>query len=353
MKLTAFIDGRGIDGLGIFYRCLRLGARKHTPHGNLANLLLEQWPWLGEYEPPSIPASASSFHPPQVLISNPTFPPSSQPTASFHYHPPTPPSSPHGSQIGMSHVQAAYDQLVRSVCFELATRGISLERFKAALQRSLYPMASTLITNLPEFPHLPAVFHFLQEKQLCHATDVDLLLYILHEALQERDLYEMVLAYWRQIEHLPIACQQFQFKQATLLSTDFLFMMTTHPSHTITVQDVRRMKEFLAEAFHLPRHLFWFSGYQPGSIVLTWQFFASYHDKLQCFLEDSSKMAACEPSIASVCIQNGSEILRKDVSSILPTPTSLSTEDDETLVSSSSSFSFPKHSPHSPVPVVG
>ena len=82
-----------------------------------------------------------------------------------------------------------------------------------------------------------------------------------------------------------------------------------------------------------------------------WSWLREY-EPLQCFLEDASKMAACEPSIASVCIQHGSEILRKDVSNILPTPASLSTKDDETLVSYSSS-TFPEHSPHPPVLVTG
>lgn len=390
-SLPLTINGKGVAGLGRFYRCLRVATAKHARHGELANLMLQRWPWLAEFEPSSFNPQVSSFgpscypssqtatlphyqgaslphslsmqdvalphHPPQtatyphhspaqaetlphhVPSQTATLPHHPPQTVTFPHHPPSWNVTSESRPLAEHQVKGAYDQLIRIICSHLMERGVTVEQFSSALKYSLYPCVSSLTTNLPHFSSLLSIFEFLQEKGLCHATDVDLLLHILRESLQEMDLYEEVLAYWRRIEHLPIACQHFQFMQATLISTDYLHMMTVHPSQTLTLRDVRRMKEFLADSFNILRHLFWFTGYQPGSVVLVWQFFESSWDKLQCHLEDVSKMALFEPKIASVCIRKDSKVLlRINVSGGLPAVKTLSHDDDDSEVTSSSSL---------------
>ena len=79
----------------------------------------------------------------------------------------------------------------------------------------------------------------------------ELLHRLLHNSLQQIDLYEEVLSYWRRIDHIQINCSECRFMQATVTSTEFLYMMAHHPSLTIAVRDVRRMKEFLADHLNL------------------------------------------------------------------------------------------------------
>ena len=78
--------------------------------------------------------------------------------------------------------------------------------------------------------------------------------------------------------------------QATVTSTEFLYMMAHHPSLTIAVRDVRRMKEFLADHLNLPRHVFWFCGSRVGSLITVWQFSGSYSKELQRFLDNTSAL---------------------------------------------------------------
>ena len=48
-ELTAYICGKGDDGLMRFYRCLRTTAATHVGHGRLADSMLQHWPWLSQY----------------------------------------------------------------------------------------------------------------------------------------------------------------------------------------------------------------------------------------------------------------------------------------------------------------
>ena len=295
MDLTTYIANKGDDGLAGFYCCLRSTAETHMRHRLLADRMLQIWPRLSQLQlqDPFRPASSNvvSQIASQVPVSS--FPQSSTKSSTY---PPT--------QEGQ--IQHAYKCLIGTVCQFLSDRGICAENFIGAVNQSLYPLANSLTVNFPHFSELQAIFKYLEEQKVCHALDVDLLLHVLKESLHQEDLYEEVLAYWRRIEHLSINCHECRFRQATLISTDFLFMMTHHPSLAITVRDVRKMKQFYANNFSLPRHLFWFCGSQTGSLVLVWKLSETYSDKLQCFLENKSNFESFRLCVSSVCVKKGS-----------------------------------------------
>ena len=331
MELTTFIANKGDDGLASglagFYCCLRSTAEVHRRHQLLADRMLQIWPWLSQLplqDPlPAASSSVDSRIASQVPVSS--FLPSS-----------TMSSTHHSTQEGR--IQNEYKGLIRTVCRCLSERGIRAESFIGAVNRSLYPLANSLTVNFPHFSELQAIFKYLEERKVCHALDVDFLLHVLKESLQQEDLYEEVLSYWRRIEDLSINCQECRFRQATLISTDFLVMMTHHPSLDITVRDVRRMKEFYANNFSLPRHLFWFCGSQTGSLVLVWKLSETYSDKLQCFLEDKSNFKAVQPCVSLVCVKKGSTTIGKIyLSDTCSSSSVLSLVSDESEVSSTTS----------------
>ena len=325
MDLTTYIASKGDDGLAGFYCCLRSTVETHSPHQLLADRMLQMWPWLGQLQLQDNPASSNVDSQPASQFPVQSFPQSSTKSSTY---PPT--------QEGQ--IQHAYKCLISTVCQCLFDRRIYAESFIGAVNQSLYPLANSFTVNFPHFSELQAIFQFLEERKLCHALDVDLLLHVLKELLQQEDLYEEVLAYWRQIEHLSINCQECRFRQATLISNDFLFMMTHHPSLAITVRDVRRMKEFYADNFSLPRHLFWFCGSQIGSLVLVWILSEIYSDKLQCFLEDKSIFESVQPCISFVCVKKGLRTIGEiDLSNICSSSPVSPLVSDESEVSSSSS----------------
>ena len=296
MDLTTYIANKGDDGLAGFYCCLRSTAETHMRHRILANRMRQIWPWLSQLQLQD-PLSASSNVVSQIASQFPV----RQSSTMSSTHPST--------QEGR--IQNEYNCLIGTVCRCLSDRGINAESFIGAVNQSLYPLANSFTVNFPHSSELQEIFQFLEEHKICHALDVDLLLHVLKESLQQEDLYEEVLAYWRRIEHLHINCQECRFRQATLISTDFLFMMTHHPSLAITVRDVRRMKEFYADNFSLPRYLFWFCGSQTGSLVLVWKLSETYSDKLQCFLENKSNFESVQPCVSSVCVKKGSATIEK------------------------------------------
>ena len=324
MDLTTYIANKGDDGLARFFCCLRSTAETHRPHQLLADRMFQIWPWLSRLQDP---LSASSNVDSQLVSQ---FPVSSFPQSS------TRSSTHHSTQEGQ--IQHAYNCLIGTVCRCLSDRRINAESFIGAVNRSLYPLANSFTVNFPHSSELQEIFQFLEEQKLCHALDVDLLLHVLKESLQQEDLYVEVLAYWRRIEHLSINCQECRFMQATLISTDFLFMMTHHPSLTITVRDVRRMKQFYADNFSLPRHLFWFCGSQTGSLVLVWKLSETYSDKLQCFLEDKSNFESFQHCVSLVCIKKGSTTIGEiNLSDACSSSSVSSLVSDESEVSSTTS----------------
>ena len=189
------------------------------------------------------------------------------------------------------------DWLIKTVCGCLADRGVTVATLTSAIQHSLHPLLNSLTANLSQFSSLLSIFQYLKEQQLCNPLDTDLLVYILHNSLQQIDLYEEVLGYWRRIDHIQINCSECRFMQATVTSTEFLYMMAHHPSLTIAVRDVRKMKEFLANHLNLPRHVFWFCGSRVGSLITVWQFSGSYSKELQSFLDNTSALQSLNPPV--------------------------------------------------------
>ena len=318
-ELTAYICGKGDDGLMRFYRCLRTTAATHVGHGRLADSMLQHWPWLSQYEPPPQPPppvlqpASTSQHPMQSSSTTSQHPMQSSSTTSQHSTQ-TSTSSQHLPQSSATPILPAqihreYDQLIDIICRCLTERGVTVATLSSAVQYSLHPLLNSLTTNFPQFSNIPSIFQYLKEQQLCHALDVDLLVHILHDSLQQRDLYDEVLAYCSRIDNIEINCSECRFMQATITSTEFLYMMTHHPSLSIAVRDVRRMKEFLANNLSLPRHLFWFCGSHIGSVITVWQFSSNHCKALQLFLDNVSVLQSLNPRVSSVCLQNDQGII--------------------------------------------
>ena len=319
--LTTYICGKGNDGLIAFYRCLRTTAVRHANHGHLADSMLQQWSWLSQHEPPPQP-------PPPIL----------QPASVSQSPFPQLPSQSSATLVLPAQIHRAYDWLIKTVCGCLADRGVTVATLTSAIQHSLHPLLNSLTANLSHFPNLLSVFQYLKEQQLCNPLDTDLLVYILHNSLQQIDLYEEVLGYWRRIDHIQINCSECRFMQATVTSTEFLYMMAHHPSLTIAVRDVRRMKEFLADHLNLPRHVFWFCGSRVGSLITVWQFSGSYSKELQCFLDNTSALQSLNPPVSSVCLQSGPDTIASvEVCSVEkpPSPDTMDSEISSTTVTPS------------------
>ena len=319
--LTTYMCGKGDDGLIKFYRCLRTTAVRHANHGHLADSMLQQWYWLSQHEPPPQP-------PPPILQ------PASVSQSPFPQHP----SQSSATPVLPAQIHRAYDWLIKTVCGCLADRGVTVTTLTSAIQHSLHPLLNSLTANLSHFPNLLSIFQYLKEQQLCNPLDTDLLVYILHNSLQQIDLYEEVLGYWRRIDHIQINCSECRFMQATVTSTEFLYMMAHHPSLTIAVRDVRRMKEFLANHLNLHRHLFWFCGSRVGSLITVWQFSGSYSKELQSFLDNTSALQSLNPPVSSVCLQSGPDTIASvEVCSVekLPSPDTMDSQISSTTVTPS------------------
>ena len=293
MDLTTYICSKGNDGLIRFYRCLRTTAVTHVGHGLLADSMLQHWPWLSQHEPtpqplpPVLQPASISQHPMQSSF-----------TTSQHL----PQSS--AAPVLPAQIHREYDQLINIICRCLTERGVTVANLSSTIKLSLYPLLNSVTANFPQFSSLLSIFQYLKEQQLCHALDVDLLVHILYNSLQQMDLYDEVLAYWSRIDNIEINCSECRFMQATITSTEFLYMMTHHPSLSIAVRDVRRMKEFIANNLSLPRHLFWFCGSRIGSVIAVWQFSSNRSKELQLFLENTSLLQSLNPRVSSVSLES-------------------------------------------------
>ena len=279
-SLIDCIDSHHEEGLGKFYRCLRRSVHQHSLHGKFASEMLQHWPQLSpKYEPSPAPA---------VGI-RPTLPcrPAVLDTGELRAGQMVVDSgqSSHAQQTALRDVHLHFETLLRDVCASLCSEGFTVEKIRETLQRRVLGGVCTDVLLGQTTPDILSLFQVLQEKRVCHAADVDVLFDVLYQLGQE-DLCQRIYEYLRTVESTSINFSQFDFSQVATSSQVVFFTFTNHSRATLSLKQVRKMKEFLASAFNIPRQLFWLTGYRDGSTILIWQIPTVYFKSTKCLFED-------------------------------------------------------------------